>query len=216
MAINHLIEQGDVDRLFTLAKNEKYPDVLYYMLQTLRESDPQRAKIVAVRLLERTDKVPMIYAGLLAIAEVDIDEAMHWVTHFKDNNSEALFVARVSIAAREEQAMSLDDFLTEKATHLSEEYLDEFVASLAKFLSSQPEAVQQRGLDTIDSSFFINTDNPEYGRFYLITGLLRQYVQEEDVDYQDKLLRTINSLYQKETNEYLRGVLKEGLGDLLD
>jgi hypothetical protein len=46
--------------------------------------------------------------------------------------------------------------------------------------------------------------------------LLKQYAAEEENVYQAKLLKTINSLYNKETNEYLRGVLKEGLGDLLD
>ncbi len=216
LAIYHLIEQGDVDKIYAIAKNEKNPEVQYYILESLSESDPQKAKDIAVRLLERTDKVPIIYASLLAVAEVDIDEAMHWVTHFEGSESEALYVARASIAARKEDSITLDYFFTDKAAKLTDDYLEEYIASIALFLSSQPAAVQQSGLNKIDSPFFLNTKDPEYRRFFLITGLLRQYSLEEDVIYQDAILQTINSLYQKETSEYLKSILKDGLGDLLD
>ncbi len=216
MAINELVERGEVDRLYTIAKSASRADVQYYIMEVLREADPMRARDVAVRLLERTDKVPMIYSSLLAIAEVDIDEAMHWLTHFERNQSEALFVVRASIAARQADGISLDYFLSKRAANISDDYLEEFIGSMAFFLSAQPKAVQDEGLNTIDSQFFLNTNEPEYRRFFLITGLLQQFVQEEDLVFQENILKTINSLYQKETSDYLKSILKEGLGDLLE
>ncbi len=216
MAISYLVEQGDWEMVYAATMNENRPEIQYYVLEAMAKVDPYRAKAIAVRLLDRTDKVPMIYSALMTVAAIDIDEAIHWVAHFENNQSDALYVARASIYAREYNALTPDFFYTDRAFQISDDYLEELIATMAMFLSTQNDFVQDEGLRKINSTLYLQTQNPEYRRFFLITGLLRQYVLEEDVIFQEKILTTINSLYQKESSPYLKSVLKEGLGDLLD
>jgi hypothetical protein len=185
------------------------------MLESL-SADTARAKQIALMLLDTTDKVPIIYSALKAVAAADIDEALHRLAHVKRNSSPALYAARASIYAQKGNMLDLDFFTSDTAARMSDGYLEEFIGAMALFMADQPAEVQDKGLALIDSDFFLRTPYPQYRRFYLITGLLRQYMQEEGSQYQTKLLETVKSLYRKEPDEYLRGVLKEGLGDLVD
>jgi len=216
MVISYLNEQGDAGKLYELSLQDNDPEIQYFLFESLAEVDAVKAKEIAIGLLETSDKTPVIYAALKAVAAVDIDEAIHWITHFKDNPSTAIYAAKAAIYAQKGNIVSLDFFTTEKAAQINEDYLEEFISAMALYMSKEPSAIQDKGLAIINSDFFLKTTDPEFRRFYLITGLLRQYAEEKDPVYQDKILTTINSLYSKETNEYLRGVLKEGLGELLD
>ncbi len=216
LIIGYLADRGDAERLYELSLREAHPEIRYYILQTLMEVDPWKSREIAMDLLEKSDKVPIIYAALQAIAAVDMDEAVHQASHFKDHPADALLAARASILAQRKNLLSLEFFSTDRAAHIKDEYLEELVSAMALYLSGQPSSEQTRGMELIDSEFFLRTPDPQYRRFYLITGLLRQFVKEEDEFFQDKLLAMINSLYTKEPSGYLRGVLKDGLGDLLD
>jgi aminopeptidase N len=216
MVISYLHQQGDAEKLYQLSLQENDPEIQYFIFESLRETDPMKAKEIAIDLLETSGKTPVIYSALKALAAVDIDEAVHWVTHFKDNPSPAIYTAKAAIYAEKGNIVNLDFFTTAKAAQIDEDYLEEFIGAMALFMSKETSAIQDKGLGIVDSDFFLKTANPEFRRFYLITGLLKQYAEETNTNYKDKLLTTINSLYNKETNEYLRGVLKEGLGDLLD
>jgi aminopeptidase N len=216
MLVSYLAEKEDVEKLYALSLQDKHPEMQYYIMESLAEADKWKAKEIALRLLDSTNKVPIIYSALNAVAAADLDEALHRAAHYKDHPSPALYAARASIYAQKGNAVTLDFFTADRAAAIPEEYLEELIGAMALYMSGQPSAIQDKGLAIIDSDFYLKTKDPEYRRFYLITGLLRQYGQEEDSIYQAKIMATINSLYQKETNEYLRGVLKEGLGDLLD
>ena len=216
MVISYLDEKGDAVRLNQLAQTETRPEIQYYILESLMGVDDDKAYNVALKLLRTTDRIPVIYACLQAIAAVDVQEASRQYEQFKNNPSPALYAAGATIYAKSGSGITLDFFRTDKAANVSDDYLEEFIGALTLFLSGQPTAVQDEGLAIIDSDFYLRTKDPEYRRFYLITGMLNQYAEDTDPVYQAKLLATINSLYDKETNEYLRSVLKEGLGDLLD
>ncbi len=216
LAINHLIEEGETNRVYQAAKFETNPEIQYYAMQALFENDPAKAKDIAIKLLEKTKKVPIIYDALMVVAEEDIDEAVHWLAHFESNTSEALYVARAFIRVRNESALSLDFFMTDEAAQISDDYLEDLIAAMALWLSDQPQQMQAKGLEVIESPFYLQSSDSEYRRFYLITGLLPQYVQEDNMVYREMIRQTINNLYQKESNPYLKNVLKEGLGDLLD
>ena len=216
MLVSYLVEQGDADKLYAMSQQETNPEIQYYILESLTELDKNKAKEVALQLLKTTEKVPVISAALKAVAAVDIDEAIHQLAHFRHIESPAMYAVEATIYAKKGNAVSLDYFMTPQAAQVSDEYLEDFIGAMALYLSGQPAVVQDQGLKVIDSNFFLQTADPQYRRFYLITGLLNQYVQEKDKTYHEKILDTIRSLYNKETNEYLRGVLKEGLGDLLD
>ena len=216
LAINQLIEEGETNRVYQAAKFETNPEIQYYAMQALSESDPGKAKDIAVQLLDKTQKVPMIYDALMVIAEEDIDEAVHWLAHFESNTSEALYVARAFIRARDGSGMNLDYFMTDEAAQISDDFLEDLMAAMALWLSDQPQEMQSQGLGLIESPFYLQSSDSEYRRFFLITGLLPQYVQEDNMAYREMIRQTINSLYEKESNPYLKSVLKEGLGDLLD
>ncbi len=216
LLISHLDEKEDAARLNQLAQIETRPEIQYYILESLMGVDDEKAKDVALKLLKTTDRIPVIYACLQAIAAVDVAEASRQYEQFKNNPSPAIYAAGATINAKSGTGLTLDFFRTEKAANISDDYLEEFIGALTLFLSSQPTAIQDEGLALIDSDFYLRTKDPEYRRFYLITGMLNQYAEDVDPVYQAKLLATINSLYKKEPNEYLRSVLKEGLGDLLD
>jgi len=216
LLISHLDEKEDADRLYQLAQVEKRPAIQYYILESLINVDAEKAKVVALELLKTTNRIPIIYTSLQAVAAVDIDEASRQFSQFQSNPAPAIYAAGATIYAKSGKDITLDYFRTERAATINDNYLEEFIGALALYMSGQSGAVQDEGLAIIDSDFYLRTVAPEYRRFYLITGMLNQYAEDKDPVYQAKIMATINSLYQKETNEYLRSVLKEGLGDLLD
>lgn len=217
MVISYLADKEEVEKLYELSLRDNDPEMQFYILESIAPLDKWKAKEIALHLLDSTDRVPIIYSSLKAVAAVDIDEAIHRIAHYQDNPSPAIYAAQASIYAQKGSVVTLDYFTTEKASKISEDYLEDFIGSMALYMSGQPVAVQDEGLKIIDSDFYIRgVPDWQYRRFYLITGLLKQYAEESESVYQAKLLKTINSLYKKETNEYLRSVLKDGLGDLLD
>jgi aminopeptidase N len=216
MLVSYLVDKADADRLYEIAQTEKHADLQFYILQTLMPTDPLKARELALRMLQHTDKVPVIYAGLSAVAAVDVDQALQQLGHFLDNPAPAVFAAQAMIYAKKGNIVTLDFFTSEKAAQINEDYLEDFIGSMALFMSGQSAMIQDQGLSVIDSDFFLKTKEPQYRRFYLITGLLKQYAIEKDEVFQKKIINTIKSLYNKETDEYLRGVLKDGLGDLLN
>ncbi len=217
MMISYLAEKEEVEKLYELSLRDNDPEIQFYILESLAQLDKWKAKEIALRLLDSTDRVPIIYSSLKAVAAVDIDEAIHRIAHYQDHPSPAIYAAQASIYAQKKDMVTLDYFTTEKASKIREDYLEEFIGAMALFMSVQSAAIQDEGLKIIDSDFYIRSvPDWQYRRFYLITGLLKQYAEEQESVYQAKLLKTINSLYTKETNESLRSVLKEGLGDLLD
>ena len=216
LLISHLDEKEDGDRLYQLAQVETRPEIQYYILESLMSVDADKAKEVALKLLKTTNRIPVIYSSLQAVAAVDVDEASKQFTQFQDNPAPAIYAAGATIYAKSGKGISLDYFRTDRAANISDDYLEEFIGALSLYISGQSSAMQVEGLALIDSDFYLRTVAPEYRRFYLITGMLNQYAEEKDPVYKAKIMATINSLYKKETNEYLRSVLKEGLGDLLD
>jgi hypothetical protein len=178
--------------------------------------DPEKAKEVALKLLKTTNRIPVIYSSLQAVAAVDVDEASRQFSQFENNPAPAIYAVGATIYAKSGKGITLDYFRTDRAANIIDDYLEEFIGALALYISGQSSAVQDEGLALIDSDFYLRTVSPEYRRFYLITGMLNQYSDDKDPVFKAKIMATINSLYKKETNEYLRGVLKEGLGDLLD
>lgn len=216
LLISHLDEKEDAARLYQLAQVETRPEIQYYILESLMKVDAAKAKEVALNLLKTTNRIPVIYASLKAVAAVDADEASRQYEQFQSNPSPAIYAAGATIYAKSGKGITLDYFRTERAANISDDYLEEFIGALALYISGQSSAVQDEGLALIDSDFYLRTVSPEYRRFYLITGMLNQYVEDKDPVFKAKIMATINILYKKETNEYLRSVLKEGLGDLLD
>jgi len=217
MMISYLADKEEIEKLYALSLRDSDPEIQFYILESIAELDKWKAKEIALRLLDSTDRVPIIYSALKAVAAVDIDEAIHRIAHYQDNPSPAIYVAKASIYAQKGNIVKLDFYTTEKAAKIDENYLEEFIGAMALFMSGEPADVQDEGLKTIDSEFYIwSVPDWQYRRFYLITGLLKQYAEEKESGYQAKLLNTIKSLYNKETNEYLKGVLKESLGELLD
>lgn len=211
-----MTEMQDQERLYKIALLETRPELKYYAFQGLSELDPLKAKEIAIDLLETTDKAPVIYSALTTLAKSDLDEALHQVSHFQNHPADAVFSAEATIFAQKGNLLTLDYFKTPRAARIKDEFLEEVIGALALYLSGQPPIEQDKGLNLINSDFFLQTADPQYRRFYLITGLIRQYSLEQNVDFQQKILNTVKQIYSNETNEYLRSVLKDGLGELLD
>ena len=66
------------------------------------------------------------------------------------------------------------------------------------------------------SNFFLSGPNQEYRRFYLITGLVDHYASELNMTYREKIREIIKAIYAQEKDSYLKEVLKEGFGEILD
>ena len=216
MAVQYLTDHFDVVPLNAMALKEKNPEVQYLILESLKNLSPEMAKDYALQLLESTDKNPIIRLALTAIAEVDIDEALKQSTRYDQNNSPSIYAARAELYAKKGKGTSLDFFKDEKAKQLPLEYLEEFIFALTSYLSFQSEPVIDEGFALINSDFYLKGPTQEYRRFYLMIGLIRQYSELPEGPYQTRILESIKSHYNKETDEYLREALKEGLGDLLD
>ena len=215
MAISHLAEKEDFVKLSAMTEWETNPVLQFYIMETLK-ADTAITKQLAVHLLDTTDKVPIIYSSLKVLASTDVDEAIHWLAHVKDQSAPAIYAVKAEIFAKKGNLLTLDFFTNDTAAQMTDGYLEDFIATMAFFMAGESAAVQDKGLAIIDSDFFLQTEYPAYRRFYLITGLLKQYMMEGSSPYQTKILNTVKSLYSKETDEYLRGVLKEGLGELVD
>ena len=216
MLINFLSEKQETEKLYQLSLQEHHPEMQYFILQALAETDSLKAKELGLKLLANTDKAPIIYTALKSVAAVDLDEALHQLSHFQANTSDAVFAARTSIYAEKGRILTYDDFTTTQAATIGDDYLEELIGAFARYLSDEASTVQDKGLSLIASDFFLRTPNPEYRRFYIITGLLQQYSREEDTVFQQLIVDTIKKVYEGEKDEYLRGILKEGLGDLLN
>lgn len=216
LSIQYLLEKGDDERLLQLSATEKDPELQYYILQSLMELDSQKAKIVAEKLITTTKKNPVIFDALTAIAAVDLDAALQHATRFQNNPSPALYAAQANLYAKKGSGVTIDYFKSEQAKKIPIDYLEEFITSLALYLSKQSAQVQQEGLDLIASDFYLQGPIPQYRRFYLLTGLWGQYVVEMNNSYKNQLKKTIKKVYEGESDTYLRQILKEGFGAVLD
>lgn len=216
MAIQYYADHGRAQELYEMGQAEKDIELQYYILESLQAQDPERAKMAAMRFLQKADRVPMIYAALKAVAAVDPDEAMKQLAPFESSPASAIYALRASLYAQKGTGLTLDFFTTPEAAHIQENYLEELISAMARYLSGQAAEIQDQGLAVITSDFYLRTPNAAYRRFYLITGLLQQYNEEAEGAYKGKLIQTIKKLYQQESDDYLKGLLKEGLGSLLD
>lgn len=215
LAIQYLADQGNVERLYALSTTETNLDLRFFILQSLVELDPEKAKDLAINMLQTTDKNPVIYDALLAVANVDADEAMRQAERFENNPSQAVYAARAAIYAKKGSSVSYDFYTNEKARNMPVDYLEEFITSFALYLSKQDAATQQKGFDLIKSDFFLTGPLQQYRRFYVITGLVNQYVVEFNMTFKEKLKAVIKDVYDQEDDSYLREVLKEGFGEML-
>ncbi|MDQ3015503.1 MAG: M1 family metallopeptidase [Bacteroidota bacterium] len=216
LVISTLSDQKNAEKMYQLFQKEKDPDLQYFILQVLAPLDEMKAKLVAEKLLETTKKNPIIYDALMAISKIDLNAAILQTTRFQSNESPALYAIQAELYARKGSGVTLDYFKSEKAKSISIDYLEEYITSFALFLSKQPEAIQQQGLDLLKTDFYLQGPVPQYRRFYILTGLLEQYNKESNAAYKDKLRQTIKAIYANEPDDYLREILKEGFGNILD
>jgi hypothetical protein len=100
MAVQHLASHQDADRLYEMSVKESNVDLQYYILQSMIEIDPHRARDVAINILKSAKRIPIIYTALNAIAAVDVDEAANQLNHFQDENADAIYVVRATILAK--------------------------------------------------------------------------------------------------------------------
>lgn len=216
MAIQYLSDHSDAAKMYEMAMKEKSVDLQYYLLESLKAIDENKAKDVAVHYLKTTDRVPMIYAAIQAIAKVDKNEAAQQLSHLENQTADALYAIRATVLAKEGSGLSLEYFKTPQAAAINENYLEELTSAMANFLSSAPMNVQEEGLALINSGFYLSKGNADYRLYYLITALVNRYNEETNAAYKDKLKNSIRILYGKVQDDYLKGVIKEGLGDMVD
>ena len=112
--------------------------------------------------------------------------------------------------------MSIEFFKDERAKNLPLDYLEDFIMSLIKYISNQSPAIQEQGFKLMNSEFYLQGPGQEYRRFYLILALAIEYRDQKDSNFRNSLLATLKSNYNKETNSYLKGALKHGLGNMVD
>lgn len=216
MAVQYYTDHMHADQLYAMSLKETDFEIKYIILESLANLDPVKAKELAMRLLDSTDKNPIIYLALISIAAVDVDEALHQAARYEQNTSSAIYAARADLYAKKGSGTSLTFFKDDRAKNLPLDYLEDFIVSFIRYISSQSHAVQDEGLQLLNSEFYLQGSGKEYRRFYLILGLARQYQEQRDADFKAGLLDAINRNYNKETNNYLKDALKEGLGDLVD
>jgi len=216
MAIQYLADHQEADQLYQMSLSETNVNLQYFILQTMAEIDPARAKDVAVHLLQTADRVPIIYAALNAIAAVDVDEAVSQLGRFEEEEADAIYAARANIFAKKENLLTLDYFKTPQAANLNENYFEEFISALTQYLSTASLDIQDEGIVLMNSDFFLNGKNSDYRLYFLITGAVNQYNEEQPGAYKDKLRSTVRSLYNRVKDDYIKNILKEGLGDMVD
>lgn len=216
LGIQYLAEKENVDRLVNVAKEETNLDLRFFILQSLIEIAPEEAKVLAIDMLKSTDKTPIIYDALIAISNVDPDQAMIEAKRFENHPSLAIYAARASVYAKKGSGADYNFYTDAKAKNIPIDYLEQFISSFALFLSKQDAVTQQKGLDLIKSGYFLSGPVPQYRRFYVITGLISQYSGEFNQAYKQKLRDTIKAIYAEEQDSYLREVLESSFGELLD
>ncbi|MEO5905302.1 MAG: DUF3458 domain-containing protein, partial [Saprospiraceae bacterium] len=216
LAIQYLASKESVERLYQIALTESNLDLRYYILQEMMELDPVKAKLLAEKMLETTTKNPVVYDALMAIAKTDLDAAILQATRFQNNPSPAIYAAQAGLYARKGTGINLEFFKTDRAKNIPIDYLEEFITALALYLSKQEATVQQEGIDLLKSTFYLNGPIPEYRRFYLITGLMAQYTIETNQAFKNSLQQTIKYIYEQEKDDYLKEVLREGFGSVLE
>ena len=216
MAVQYYTDHENAEQLYSMSLNEADPEIQYFILESLASLDPVKAKELAIRILEKTDKNPIIYLALMAIASIDVDEALKQATRFEQNSSSAIYAVRAELYAKKGSGASLHFFKDDRARQLPLDYLEGFVVSLIKYISSQNQAIQTEGLQLLNSEYYLQGPGKEYRRFYLILGLVRQYNEQSEGVFKTSLHDAIRRHYAKETSQYLKDALKEGLGDLVD
>ena len=100
LGIQYLAEKQNADRLVSVAKSETNLDLKFFILQALTELSPEKARDLAVEMLKTTDKTPVIYDALIAVSNVDPDEAVVQAKKFENNPSIAIYAARAAIYAK--------------------------------------------------------------------------------------------------------------------
>ena len=118
MAVQYYTDHMDADHLYGMSLKEKNLDNLDFILESLANLDPLRAKDLAIRLLDSTDKNPIIYLALISIAAVDIDEALRQATRYDQNNSPAIYAARADLYAKKGSGTSDEIFKDERVIAL--------------------------------------------------------------------------------------------------
>ncbi len=216
VAIQYYTDHSDADHLYTMSLKESDVDLQDFILESLSSLDKDKAKDYAIKLLDSTDKTPVIYLALTSIAAVNIDEALRQATRYEQRSSPAIYAARAELYAKKGSGISLDFFKDERAKNLPVDYMEEFIASIVKYVSTQSQAVQDQGLQLLGSDFYLQGPNREYRRFYVILGLVREYREENDGNFKNSIHALIKKHYALETNGYLKDALKQGLGDMLD
>jgi len=215
-AVQYLADHGEADKMYVMSLKETHRDLQYYILEAMVDVDSVKARDVAIHMLKTADRVPVIYAALAAIAKVDPDEALAQLKRFENENADAIYALRATIYAEKGNLLSLDYFKTPQASSMDEDYLEEFISAMTLYLSNTPAVTQDEGLSLISSDFFLNGSNSDYRLYYLITGVLNQYNKEKAGPYENKLRDTVRALYGKVKDDYIRMILKEGLGSMVD
>jgi hypothetical protein len=216
MIIQYLTDHSDADRLYRMSLREQDVELQYFILESISGLDPEKAKAVAMHMIQTANRVPVIYAAISAIAAVDVAEASQQLERFKDNESDAIYALRAKVYAEKGNMLTMDFFKNPVAGAINDNYFEEFIRSFLKYLSAQNASIQEEGLELIQSDFFLSGPTPEYRRFYLITTMADRYQSEDEGLFKSKLHDAIRSLYIKVKDDYIKGVLKEGLGDLVD
>jgi len=216
IAIQYFTDHSDVDHLYTMSLTESDPDLQDFILESLAKLGPEKAKDYAIKLLDSTDKTPVIYLALTSIAAVDINEALRQATRYDERTSPAIYAARAELFAKKGSGTPLSFFKDERARSLPVDYLEDFVASIVRYISPQPKSVQEDGLQLLGSDFYMQGPNKEYRRFYLILGLVNVYREMDEGSLKTSLHNLIKKHYALEQNSYLKDALKQGLGEMLD
>ena len=215
MAIQYLVDHEDAGRLKEMAMRETDIELQYVILESLMNLDPVKAKEVAVHFLKTASRAPMIYAALKAVAAADVDEAVTQLARFENAEWDAVYAVRASIYEKKGGLLTLDYFKTPQAAAIHENYLEELIGAMLNYLATQPASVQEEGLALIRSDFFLGKSS-DYRTYFLINSLVLQYNEETNSAFKTKLHDAIRGLYIKIEDDYIKSIVKEGLGDLVD
>jgi len=215
MAASYYSDRQDADGLADLASRETDPELQQELLETLGEIDSTRVLVLADRVLAEGSRPVLLATALRAKARVDPAGALALASTMTDQTSAAIQSTRLVILAEQGQAdESL--FLAPAIAGIRDEFLQDVIYAYARYLSDRPAAEQAAGLQRITSDHFRRVSDPQYRRYYTIGGLVTQYNEEPDNAYSAMIVNAIRDLYEQETDEYLREVLKEALGGLVD
>ena len=215
LGLQYLAEKSNVERLYTAFANEDNLDLRNYILEILTELDPAKARDVALRLIDSTDKTLVIYNALMAIGITDQNEALRYAKRYEDHPSPVLYVARVMLHADEWSGITFDFFTDPRAKEIPLDYIEEFASVFAIYLSSRDPDEQQRGLNLLRSGFFLEGPMPAYRRYYLVSGLAAAYHGIFNMTFKEKLREVIREMYEQEDNTYIRAVMEGSLEGIL-